>query len=647
MSADEKEKYKDYQIEQAENKRRFARGERLKEEFVKRIICAADDERKARIKAEYLKSKDWFLPFLRQELGDSVVAGDEYRVRFTVNDFWLTQYDEQGNTKERFSFAYSQFADIIGRLIDSGEYDKLNAEYAAERQKIKAIVDGLVKDGTQNTAEGNWITSFDRCGADEQFVREHQNEIVEELEYREEVSDVITDNDAFDVNYYTDYTENLRDLDDEESEEFTPKVADKPTAENADLNEIGLDQSELGGAKSRFKSNVEAIRLLKRLDFERRVPTKDEQKILAKYVGWGGLAQAFDEHDEKWRSEYCELISLLDSEEYDHARGSVLNAHYTSKTVIDGIYKALARFGVKGNNRILEPAMGTGNFFGYMPQEIREDARLYGVELDGITGKIATALYPKANIQVKGFEQTTFSNDHFDVVVGNVPFGAYTVYDSEYARRNFYIHDYFLAKSIDKLKPNGVMAVITSTGTMDKLNPSVRKYLAERAELLGAIRLPNNAFKQNANTEVVTDMTEMYTMAIAEEEIQKPFEYEGRLSELIKQQGEINAELGIGKPDEVIMDDGQEQNIVTGDENRRELPTRQIAQGARKKKQRQTLGAKNTELYKKKQGNAPEAYVFIGNGDGYEIYGERAEELAARYELPLITDTFDGKEAHL
>lgn len=506
LSADEKEKYKDYQIEQAENKRRFARGERLKEEFVKRIICAADDERKARIKAEYLKSKDWFLPFLRQELGDSVVAGDEYRVRFTVNDFWLTQYDEQGNTKERFSFAYSQFADIIGRLIDSGEYDKLNAEYAAERQKIKAIVDGLVKDGTQNTTEGNWITSFDRCGADEQFVREHQNEIVEELEYREEVSDVITDNDAFDVNYYTDYTENLRDLDDEESEEFTPKVADKPTAENADLNEIGLDQSELGGAKSRFKSNVEAIRLLKRLDFERRVPTKDEQKILAKYVGWGGLAQAFDEHDEKWRSEYCELISLLDSEEYDHARGSVLNAHYTSKTVIDGIYKALARFGVKGNNRILEPAMGTGNFFGYMPQEIREDARLYGVELDGITGKIATALYPKANIQVKGFEQTTFSNDHFDVVVGNVPFGAYTVYDSEYARRNFYIHDYFLAKSIDKLKPNGVMAVITSTGTMDKLNPSVRKYLAERAELLGAIRLPNNAFKQNANTEVVTDI---------------------------------------------------------------------------------------------------------------------------------------------
>lgn len=522
LSADEKEKYKDYQIEQAEKKRRFARGERLKEEFVKRIICAADDERKARIKAEYLKSKDWFLPYLRKEFGDSVVAGNDYRVRFTVNDFWLTQYDENGNTKERFSFAYSQFADIIGRLIDSGEYEKLNEEYAAERQKIKAIADGLVKDGTQNTTEGNWITSFDSFGADEQFVREHQDEIAEELEYREEVSDVIINDDAFDVNYYTDYTENLRDLDAEEDEDWErliqggvlkpivqseqPKAAEKPAAENTDLNEIGLDQSELGGAKARFKSNIEAIRLLKRLDIERREPTKDEQKTLAKYVGWGGLAKAFDERDENWRSEYCELISLLDSEDYDHARGSVLNAHYTSKTVIDGIYKALARFGVKGNNRILEPAMGTGNFFGYMPKEIQENARLYGVELDNITGKIAQKLYPKANVQVKGFEQTTFPNDHFDVVVGNVPFGAYTVYDSEYARQNFYIHDYFIAKSIDKLKPNGVMAVITSSGTMDKLNPSVRKYLAERAELIGAIRLPNNAFKQTANTEVVADI---------------------------------------------------------------------------------------------------------------------------------------------
>ena len=552
-------------------------------------------------------------------------------------------------------------------------------ELTPEQEKIKSIVDKIIKAGTENSYEGNWISEFSAFGADEQFAREHINEIAQELKSREEVSDVVLDENGIDVNYYTDYVLNFISPDDDECEEeqptfnrfkelsaeerafferysardrreptmspwdevqscftiangiysvsteghggfmiaaelapyilspeaiqagyryggyycyeedsdkniplrelydkgiirqgdsyFTrcyvksdkPETKDQyvpfttlseeeqtafykewnndldealrhwygnywqaheqaenkvkaareekqPVKENTDLNEIGFDQSELGGAKARFKSNIEAIRLLKRLDFEKREPTKGEQKTLAKYVGWGGLSQAFDEHDEKWRSEFAELISTLDSEDYEKAKGSVLNAHYTSKTVIDGIYKALMRFGVKGNNRILEPAMGTGNFFGYMPKEIQENARLYGVELDNITGKIAQNLYPNANIQIKGFEQTTFPNNHFDVVVGNVPFGAYTVYDSDYARNNFYIHDYFLAKSIDKLKPNGVMAVITSTGTMDKLNPTVRKYLAERAELLGAIRLPNNAFKQNANTEVVADI---------------------------------------------------------------------------------------------------------------------------------------------
>ena len=281
---------------------------------------------------------------------------------------------------------------------------------------------------------------------------------------------------------------------------------EKPIAENTDLNEIGFDQSELGGLKARFQANLEAIRLLNKLYAEDRLPTKSEQLVLAKYVGWGGLAKAFDEHDANWQKEYNELKNALNSEDYDKAKASVLNAHYTSKDVIQGIYGALARMGVKGNNRILEPAMGTGNFFGYMPKEIADGARLYGVELDTITGKLAQKLYPNANIQIKGFEQTSFSNNRFDIVVGNVPFGAYTVYDSDYAKQNFYIHDYFLAKSIDKLKPNGLMAVITSSGTMDKLNPSVRKYLAERAELLGAIRLPNTAFKQNAGTEVVADI---------------------------------------------------------------------------------------------------------------------------------------------
>ncbi len=402
-------------------------------------------------------------------------------------------------SKSYIDDAYFRSGDfyLYGKELKSAK-ERLSEQYSPQN-KIKAIVDRIIEEGTQNTTEGNWITCFSEFGEEEQFVKEHKDEIADEIESREEVSDVILDEDSFDVNYYTDYTFNL-------SEDEEEVVAQPVSTENTDLNAIGFNQNELGGDKARFKSNLEAIRLLNRLERENRNPTTDEQNTLAKYVGWGGLAKAFDEHDENWRSQYSELLSTLNSEDYDKAKGSGLNAHYTSKTVIDGIYEALARFGVKGNNRILEPAMGTGNFFGYMPKDIQENARLYGVELDNITGKIATKLYPKANIQVKGFEQTTFPNDHFDLVVGNVPFGAYTVYDSDYAKQNFYIHDYFLAKSIDKLKPNGLMAVITSTGTMDKLNPHVRKYLAERAELIGAIRLPNNAFKQTAGTQVVADI---------------------------------------------------------------------------------------------------------------------------------------------
>lgn len=275
--------------------------------------------------------------------------------------------------------------------------------------------------------------------------------------------------------------------------------------ENTDLNGV-LDQTELGGAKTRFKNNVSAIRLVNKLYAENRNATEAEKKTLAQFVGWGGLSQAFDENNEGWKREYAELKGLLSAEDYEQARSSTLNAYYTAKDVIGGIYTALERFGVKGNNRILEPSMGTGNFFGFMPKEIADGSRLYGVELDNLTGRIAAKLYPQANVQIKGFEDTSFPDDKFDVVVGNVPFGGYGVADSEYNRYNFRVHDYFLAKSIDKVKPSGIVAIVTSKGTMDKLNPSARKYVAERAELLGAIRLPNTAFKQTAGTEAVADI---------------------------------------------------------------------------------------------------------------------------------------------
>ena len=396
-----------------------------------------------------------------------------------------------------------------------------------ERGKIRKIANGIIADGIKESTEGNYITFFEDFGTDKDFVVAHRKEIADELCLREEVSDMEMTDECFDVNYYTDCLWNykdekgdespVRDLDEEENEEWESRIASgeikpierqsEPTKEsNTDLTEIGFTQSELGGAKQRFKNNIEAIKLVNRLINSKKEATADEKKVLAKYVGWGGLAQAFDEHNLAWQSEYKELKDVLDDEEYAAAKGSVLNAHYTSKTVIDGIYNALKLFGVKGNNRILEPATGTGNFFGFMPKEIADGAKLYGVELDKITGKIATKLYPQAKIQIKGFEETAFADNSFDLMVTNVPFGGYTVFDPDYNKYNFYIHDYFLAKGIDKVKPNGLMAVITSKGTMDKQNPSIRKYLADRAELIGAVRLPNTAFKQTANTEVVTDI---------------------------------------------------------------------------------------------------------------------------------------------
>lgn len=402
-----------------------------------------------------------------------------------------------------------------------------NEQTPEERGKIRKIANGILAEGIKESTEGNYCSFFEDFKDNENFVRSHKNEIAEELCRREEVSDVEMTDDGFDVNYYTQYLWNYKDeqedstavsdLDAEEDEEWKNRIESgeitpiEPVGEstkesNTDLTKIGFEQSELGGAKQRFKNNIEAIKLVNRLINSKKEATADEKKVLAKYVGWGGLAQAFDEHNVAWQNEYKELKDVLSIEEYAAAKGSVLNAHYTSKTVIDGIYKALTRFGVKGNNRILEPAMGTGNFFGFMPQEIADGAKLYGVELDRVTGKIATKLYPQAKIQIKGFEETAFQDNSFDLMVTNVPFGGYTVFDPDYNKYNFYIHDYFIAKGIDKIKPNGLMAVITSKGTMDKQNPSIRKYIADRAELVGAVRLPNTAFKQTANTEVVTDI---------------------------------------------------------------------------------------------------------------------------------------------
>ena len=264
------------------------------------------------------------------------------------------------------------------------------------------------------------------------------------------------------------------------------------------------DELGQGTPKEKFRANIMAIQLLKKCEDENRNATSEEQKILSRYVGWGGLADAFDETKAAWETEYLELKTVLTPEEYAAARASTLNAHYTQPIVIESMYQVLENLGfIKGN--ILEPSMGVGNFFGMLPENLNQ-SKLYGVELDSISGRIGKLLYPDANIQIKGFEKTDYPNDFFDVAIGNVPFGAYKVNDRQYDRYNFMIHDYFLAKTIDQLRPGGVAALITTKGTMDKASPEVRKYLAERADLLGAIRLPNTAFKANAGTEVSADI---------------------------------------------------------------------------------------------------------------------------------------------
>ena len=259
-----------------------------------------------------------------------------------------------------------------------------------------------------------------------------------------------------------------------------------------------------GGPKAKFRMNLEAIRTLGKIEGENRRATQQEQEILSRYVGWGGIPQAFDPNNSAWASEYAELKAALTETEYESARASTLNAHYTSPIVIKAVYQAIENLGFQRGN-ILEPSCGVGNFFGLLPDNMA-DSKRYGVELDAITGRIARQLYQNADIQIKGFEDADYPDNFFDLAIGNVPFGSYGVSDQRYDKYKFHIHDYFFAKAIDKVRPGGVVAFITSKGTLDKQDEKVRRYLAERAELLGAIRLPNNAFAANANTEVTADI---------------------------------------------------------------------------------------------------------------------------------------------
>lgn len=302
----------------------------------------------------------------------------------------------------------------------------------------------------------------------------------------------------------------MSDVEEIEEEEVTAKedIPESQEQEKAVLepHNFRIQDNDLGagGPKAKYKANMEAIHLLQTLEKEERLAAPEEQEILSRYVGWGGIPQAFEENNSSWANEYLELKNTLSPEEYSAARASTLNAFYTSPTVIRSMYEALENMGLKQGN-ILEPSCGVGNFMGLIPESMGK-ANMYGVELDPVSGRIAKQLYQKNKIAVQGFEETSYPDNFFDCVIGNVPFGAYQVSDRRYDRHHFMIHDYFIAKSLDLVRPGGVVAVVTSSGTMDKQNPAVRQYIANRAELLGAIRLPNNAFQRNANTSVVSDI---------------------------------------------------------------------------------------------------------------------------------------------
>ena len=296
----------------------------------------------------------------------------------------------------------------------------------------------------------------------------------------------------------------IQKLLEQEKTELPPKEKTEAPAADRHNFRINDDAIGVGGAKEKFRNNMAAINLLHELEIENRLATPEEQEVLSQYVGWGGLSMAFDEHNAAWAEEFKELYASLSPEEYRAAMESTLTAFYTPPVVIKAMYDALDRLGFSQGN-ILEPSCGTGNFFGLLPESM-QNSKLHGVEIDSLTGRIAKQLYQKANIAIEGFEKTNLPDDHFDVVIGNVPFGEIRVNDSRYNAQKFLIHDYFFAKALDKVRAGGVVMFITSKGTMDKASPEVRKYIAQRAELLGAIRLPDNTFKANAGTEVTSDI---------------------------------------------------------------------------------------------------------------------------------------------
>ena len=407
------------------------------------------------------------------------------------------------------------FDSLIRTGMDAMPEEPLDQEKAVPHSRYSVIeasdTDSYVPDGgrfaildeeTQDYYydEDSWAKVFPDAESAAQFIKELEKADAEKQQPNLTGQPITREGDTLTIGNGPATHEVDITVSDEEWERIKAVIPEN-TAQNFHITDPDLGA---GGQKTKYQNNVAAIRLLKDLEAQGRSATPEEQEVLSRYVGWGGIPQAFDEANEKWASEYAELKTLLTPEEYASARGSTLNAHFTSPTVIEGMYQALERMGVHPDT-ILEPAMGVGNFFGLLPESM-QNATLMGVELDSITGRLAKQLYPQANITVDGFERVNLPDNSIDLAVGNVPFGSYKLADPRYDKQNLLIHDYFFVKTLDKVRPGGIVAFITSKGTLDKQDSTVREYLAQRADILGAVRLPNNAFSRNAGTDVTTDI---------------------------------------------------------------------------------------------------------------------------------------------
>ena len=424
----------------------------------------------------------------------------EYSIR---SGYVKISYKNRNGVRKEGALDWRELYEILSYMVKQpfycGEDQKKyyqETKQKADRDKMNPVykrffdIEDSVKANRLETREraiaNGWETKIDENG-----------HVVSDDAVSVSVDDIQADTESQETVDFTPKQEPVQQVESLENE----KNVDRQTKHNFHYN---LWEMEKGGAKTRYQWNMDAIRTLKQIESENRIATPEEQKVLSKFVGWGGLSQAFDEENAGWSKEYKELKEMLSDEEYAAARSTVNNAFYTSPEIAMCINSALVQFGFRGGN-VLEPSMGIGNFFGSMPAPMQR-SNLYGVELDSISGRIAKQLYQNANISITGFENTTYPDNFFDVVVGNVPFGDYKVFDPKYNKYNFRIHDYFLAKALDQVRPGGMVAVITTKGTLDKANPTIRKYLAERAELVGAVRLPNTAFKDNAGTEVTADI---------------------------------------------------------------------------------------------------------------------------------------------